>query len=193
MDIIFECIMSLIVMLTTLVITVKIATEVEDEKITLCTPRKMIRIFILRFILYANVIYNFYASVFWAIVTSNIKTSEASQVEALSCVIWIISIVIVWILIACYFAHETGEVGLISSYNEQKSKGQKISYKVFKNFYILYPNYVAILDYAFSIKNPKTFNPEECFSFGFLILLRSCYSLRANNLFLKNQTFRPPS
>lgn len=172
MDIIFECIMSLIVMLTTLVITVKTITEVEDEKITLRTPRKMIRIFILRFILYANVIYNFYASVFWAIVASDIKTSEASQVEVLLCVIWITSIVIAWIFIACYFSYETSEVGLISSYNEQKSKGQKISYKVFKNFYILYPNYVAILDYAFFIKNPKTFNPEERFSFGFFDFIK---------------------
>lgn len=172
MDIIFECIMSLIVMLTAFVIIVKTVTEVEDEKITLRTPRKMIRIFILRFILYANVIYNLYASVSWAIVANNIKIPGASQVEVLLCVIWITSIVIAWIFIACYFAHETGEVGLISSYNEQKSKGQKISYKVFKNFYILYPNYVAILDYAFSIKNPKTFNPEECFSFGFFDFIK---------------------
>lgn len=172
MDIIFECIMSLIVMLTAFVIIVKTVTEVEDEKITLRTPRKMIRIFILRFILYANVIYNLYASVSWAIVANNIKISEASQVEVVLCVIWITLIVITWIFIACYFAHETGEVGLISSYNEQKSKGQKISYKVFKNFYILYPNYVAILDYAFSIKNPKTFNPEECFSFGFFDFIK---------------------
>ena len=172
MDIIFRCIMSLIVMLTTLVITVRTVTEVEDEKITLRTPRKMIRIFILRFILYVNVIYNFYASVFWAIVASNIKISEASQVEDLLCVIWVTSIVIAWIFIICYFSHETGKVGLISSYNEQKSKGQKISYKVFKNFYILYPNYVAILGYAFFIKNPKTFNPEERFSFGFFDFIK---------------------
>ena len=172
MDIIFECIMSLIVMLTAFVIIVKTVTEVEDEKITLRTPRKMIRIFILRFILYANVIYNLYASVFWGIVASNIKISEASQVEVVLCIIWITLIVITWIFIACYFSHETGGVGLILSYTEQKSEGQKISYKIFKNFYILYPNYVAILDDAFFVKNPKTFYLEERFCFGFFDFIK---------------------
>lgn len=167
MSIIFECIMSLIVMLTTLVITVGIATRVEEGKITLRTPRKMIIIFILRFILYVNVIYSFYASVFWAIVASNTEVSGVPLVEVLLSVIWITCIVLTWIFISCYFVNKTGGVGLIPSYNEQKSEGQKISYKVFKNFYILYPNYVAILDYAFFIKNPKTFNPEERFCFGF--------------------------
>ena len=172
MNIIFGCIMSLIVMLTTIVITATIATRVEEGKITLRTPRKMIIIFILRFILYVNVIYNFYASIYWAVVASNIKVSEATPVEVLLSVIWIIPIALAWIFIACYFAHETGGVGLIPSYNEQKSEGQKISYKVFKNFYILYPNYVAILDYAFFVKNPKTSNPEERFYFGFFDFIK---------------------
>lgn len=172
MDIIFRYIMSLIVMLTTLVIAVRIVTEVKDEKITLRTPRKMIRIFILRFILYANVIYNFYASVFWAIVASNIKTSEASQVEVLLCVIWITSIVITWIFIVCYFSYETSEVGLISSYNEQKSKGQKISYKVFKNFYALYPDYVEILSNTFYVKDLNTYDAKEQFYFGFFDFIK---------------------
>ena len=172
MNIIFGCIMSLIVMLTILVITAGIATRVEEGKITLRTPRKMIIIFILRFILYANVIYNFYTSIFWAAVCSNIKISEAPPVEVLLSFMWIIFIILAWIFIACYFAHETGVVGLIPSYNEQKAEGQKISYKVFKNFYILYPNHVAILDDAFFIKNPKTFNPEERFCFGFLDFIK---------------------
>ena len=167
MNIIFECIMSLIVMLTTVVIIVKIVIEVKEEKITLRTPRKIIIIFISRFILYVNVIYNFYASIFWGIVASNTEVSEAPPVEVLLSVIWITCIVLAWIFIVCYFASETGGVGLIPSYREQKSEGQKISYKVFKNFYILYPNYIAIFDYAFFIKNPKTFNPEERFYFGF--------------------------
>ena len=172
MNIIFECITSLIVMLTTLVITVKTITEVEDEKITLRTPRKMIRIFILRFILYANVIYNFYASIFWATVEGNIKVSEVSSVEFLLHGIRLLFIILTWIFIACYFSHETGGVGLIPSYTEQKSEGQKISYNIFKNFYILYPNYIAILDDAFFVKNPKTFYLEERFCFGFFDFIK---------------------
>ena len=172
MNIIFGCIMSLIVMLTTIVITTTIVARVEEGKITLRAPRKMIIIFILRFILYVNVIYNFYASIFWATVCSNVKVSEVPPVEVLLSIIWAIFIILAWIFITCYFTHETSGVGLISSYNEQKSKGQKISYKVFKNFCILYPNYVAILDYAFFVKNPKTFNPEERFCFSFFNFIK---------------------
>ena len=172
MNIIFECIISLIVMLTTLVITATIATRVEEGKITLRTPRKMIIIFILRFILYVNVIYNFYASIYWAVVASNIKVSEATPVEVLLSVIWIIPIALAWIFIACYFAHETGGVGLIPSYNEQKSEGQKISYKVFKNFYALYPDYIEILSNTFYVKDLNTYDVKEQFYFGFFDFIK---------------------
>lgn len=167
MNIIFKCIMSLIVMLTTLVIVAEITAKVEEGKITLRTPRKMIIIFILRFILYVNVIYNFYASIFWAAVCSNIKVSEASPVEVLLSIIWIIFIILAWIFIAYYFSHETGGVGLIPSYNEQKSEGQKIPYEVFKNFYALYPDYVKILSNAFYVKDLNTHDAKERFYFGF--------------------------
>ena len=172
MNIIFRCIMSLIVMLTTIVITAAITTSVEEEKITLRTPRKMIIIFILRFILYVNVIYNFYASICWAVVTSNTEVSGATLVEVLLSVIWIAFIILAWIFIACYFSYNTGGVGLIPSYNEQKSKGQKISYKVFKNFYALYPDYIEILSNTFYVKDLNTYDIKEQFYFGFFDFIK---------------------
>lgn len=172
MNIIFECIMSLIVMLITIVITTTIVARVEEGKITLRTPRKMIIIFILRFILYVNVIYNFYASICWAVVASNTEVSGAALVEVLLFVIWIVFIILTWIFIACYFSHETGGVGLIPSYNEQKSKGQKISYKVFKNFYALYPDYIEILSNTFYVKDLNTYDPKEQFYFGFFDFIK---------------------
>lgn len=172
MNIIFECIMSLIVMLTTVVITTTIIIRVKEWKITLRTPRKMIIIFILRFILYANVIYNFYASIFWVIVASNTEVSEVPPVEVLLSVIWVTCIVLAWIFIVCYFASETGGVGLIPSYNEQKSKGQKISYEIFKNFYVLYPDYVEILSNTFYVKDLNTYDAKEHFYFGFFDFIK---------------------
>ena len=194
MNIIFGCIMSLIVMLTILVITAGIATRVEEGKITLRTPRKMVTIFILRFILYANVIYNFYTSIFWAAVCSNIKVSEAPLVEVLLSFIWIIFIILAWIFIACYFAHETGGVGLIPSYNEQKRKDKRFHIRFSRIFIFSILTMLPFLIMLSMLKIQKRLIQKNASILAFSILLRLCYSLRASkNLFLKNQTFRPPS
>ena len=173
MNIIFECIMSFIVMLVVLAI----ACETFDEEVTLRTPRKMIKFFILRFILYINIIYNLYLSLSFAEAAINTEVSGITVVDFLLFFAWTATLIFAWVNIGAYFANETGSEGLISSYNDQKSKGQKIPYKVFKNFYTLYPDYVTISSGTFYINEPDSLSPKEQFYFGFFDFIKVMFFL----------------
>lgn len=173
MNIIFECIMSLIVML----VVFAIACETFGEEVTLLTPRKMIKFFILRFILYINIIYNFYLSLSFVKIAIDTKVSEITLVDFLLLFIWTAIFILTWIFIGAYFINETDSEGLISSYNDQKSKGQKIPYKVFKNFYTLYPDYVTISSGTFYVNDPDSLSPKEQFCFGFFDFVKVMFFL----------------
>lgn len=173
MNIIFEGIMSSIVMLVVLAI----AVETCGEEVTLLTPRKMIKFFILRFILYINIIYNFYLSLSFVKVASNTKVSGTTLIDFLLLTVWGAAFILTWGFIGAYFANETGSEGLISSYNDQKSKGQKIPYKVFKNFYTLYPDYVTVSSGTFYINEPDSLSPKEQFYFGFFDFVKVMFFL----------------
>lgn len=173
MNIIFECIMSLIVMLVVLAI----ASETFGEEVTLLTPRKMIKFFILRFILYINVIYNLYLSLSFLETVSNMKVSGTTLVDFLLFLVWGAALFLSWVFIGAYFVNETDSEGLILSYNDQKSKGQKIPYKVFKNFYTLYPDYVTISSGTFYVNDPDSLSPKEQFCFGFFDFIKVMFFL----------------
>ena len=173
MNIIFECIMSFIVMLVVLAI----AYEIFDEEVTLLTPRKMIKFFILRFILYINIIYNLYLSLSFAKTAIDTKVSEITLVDFLLFFVWSTALILAWIFIGICFIDETDSEGLISSYNDQKSKGQKIPYKVFKNFYTLYPDYVTVSSGTFYINDPDSLSPKEQFCFGFFDFIKVMFFL----------------
>lgn len=173
MNIIFECIMSFIVMLVVLAI----AYEIFDEEVTLLTPRKMIKFFILRFILYINIIYNLYLSLSFAKTAIDTKVSEITLVDFLLFFVWSTALILAWIFIGICFIDETDSEGLISSYNDQKSKGQKIPYKVFKNFYTLYPDYVTVSSGTFYINEPDSLRPKEQFCFGFFDFVKVMFFL----------------
>lgn len=165
--------MSSIVML----VVFAIAYETFDEEVTLLTPRKMIKFFILRFILYINVIYNLYLSLSFLEVASNTKVSEVTLVDSFLLLAWTATLIFAWVNIGAYFVNETGSEGLISSYNDQKSKGQKIPYKVFKNFYTLYPDYVTISSGTFYVNDPDSLSPKERFCFGFFDFVKVMFFL----------------
>lgn len=187
MNIIFGCIMSLIIMLVMLVI----ANEIFDEEVTLLTPRKMIKFFILRFILYINIIYNLYLSLSFAKIAIDTKVSATTWVDFLLFLVWGAALVFIWVIIGTYFADETGSEGLISSYNHQKSKGQKIPYKVFKNFYTLYPDYVTISSATFYINEPDSLSPKEQFCFGFFDFVKVMFFLARQEAQIKSIAEKP--
>lgn len=186
MNIIFGCIMSLIIMLVVLAI----AYEIFDEEVTLRTPRKMIKFFILRFILYINIIYNLYLSLSFVKTAIDTEVSGTTLVDFLLFLVWGAGLILAWVFIGAYFTNETRSEGLISSYNDQKSKGQKIPYKVFKNFYTLYPDYVTISSGTFYINEPDSLSPKERFYFNFFDFIRVMLFLarRQESIFEKPNT-----
>ena len=187
MNIIFECIMSFIVMLVVLAV----AYETFNEEVTLRTPRKMIKFFILRFILYINTIYNFYLSLSFVETAINTEVSGITLVDFLLFFVWSTALILAWIFIGIYFIDETSSEGLISSYNDQKSKGQKIPYKVFKNFYTLYPDYVTISSGTFYINEPDSLSPKERFYFGFFDFVKVMFFLARQELQTKSIAEKP--
>lgn len=189
MNIIFECIMSFIVILVVLAI----AYEISDEEVTLRTPRKMIKFFILRFILYINIIYNLYLSLSFVETAINTEVSEITLVNLLLFFVWSTALILAWIFIGIYFIDETdsNSKGLISSYNDQKLKGQKIPYKVFKNFYTLYPDYVTISSGTFYINEPDSLSPKERFYFGFFDFVKVMFFLARQEAQIKSIAEKP--
>lgn len=162
MNFTFEVIVAAIVLITTSFIAVYLTSN----QVSLLTPKRMIHFFYLRCILYLNTIYTVRSFI------SCMSTVCRNDFEILLGIVWAVLLVLTLLSIGSYFAANTSNNGLISYYKRQKCDGQKISYKVFKNFYILYPNYVATFDDAFFVKNPKTFNPEERFCFGFFDFIK---------------------
>lgn len=156
-----------------LIVTAFIVAYLTSNQVSLLTPKRMIRFFYLRCILYLNIIYTFRSFIpcMSTLVRDDFR-ENTFPFELLLSIAWMALLFLMLPFIVAYFADDTSNNGLISYYKRQQCDGQKISYKVFKNFYILYPNYVAILDYAFFIKNPKTFKPEKRFYFGFFDFIK---------------------
>lgn len=164
MNFTFEVVVAAIV----LIATSFIVAYLTSNQVSLLTPKRMIRFFYLRCILYLNTIYTVRSliSCVSTVVRDDFRETTF-PFEFLLGIVWVLLVFLTWFFIVSYFADNTSDNGLISYYKRQQCDGQKISYKVFKNFYILYPNYIAIFDYAFFVKDPKTFNPEKRFYFGF--------------------------
>ena len=169
MNLTFEVVVAAIV----LIVTPFIVAYLTSNQVSLRTPKRMIRFFYLRCILYLNTIYTIRSFIpCTSTIFIDSFRENISPFEFLLGIAWLFSLFLTLPFIAAYFVDNTSNNGLISYYKRQRCDGQKIPYKVFKNFYILYPNYVANLDDAFFIKNPETFNPEERFCFGFFDFIK---------------------